>query len=616
MNKLIKCIRFIGILFLAIAITVTSVGCKRIIEQAPVYSNVIEYIPIDSEDASFDESVSDDASTGSNNDDTNSDEDYNFNQGENDNLSIDLEDYGSLENGIMVYTVEEFGAVGDGKIDDGVAVNDAILAAKQYINKNKDKKAIVRFGKGKIYFCETQNLANATSEGVIDVSGTRDITLEGNGSTIIGVPNKNYISIINSSNIKMSGFNFTYDTPVACRAKAINRISDMEVIFEVPSWYVKAVEKYGKNSISSLTYAIPANNKRSHSYISSIEKVDSTHCKIKFRNFSANGWCEIRTAEELQGIDNKNLTNYVDIPTPGYSHIGVSFSFRGNYGIVEMEKCNIWNAAQFVYQITGNYGNIKLKNINLAPKDSGACPTVAWRDCVHAKDNRGPLTINNCNFKGTHDDLFNISNTMLRVDYVNGRTLDLYGLDYNGAFYPIKVGDTVVAFNPSTDKYYGVAKVESVVVQNTNNIQIKLDKDIGVEKGARLSFKEWACPGTTINGGNFSGSVRIRASGTKITNANFSLIHMWTAYEGVLGPNEGPIPENIIYKNCTFKAANGDTSGTRMTFNCALLDSSIAKSYSVKNIVFDGCKFSYNDIIDRYNSEVIIINESFVNDIE
>ena len=99
--------------------------------------------------------------------------------------------------------------------------------------------------------------------------------------------------------------------------------------------------------------------------------------------------------------------------------------------------------------------------------------------------------------------------------------------------------------------------------------------------------------------------MRIRASGTVISDASFILTHMWTAYEGNDGAVEGPIPENITYRRCSFSGSDS-TEGTRMTFNCKLLSGELATSYRVKNIVFESCNFAYNAIIDRSNSGVII----------
>ena len=492
---------------------------------------------------------------------------------------------------------EAYGAVGDGVTDDTVAINATIRKACLYSEKT-GAPYVISFSKSS-YAINSQ----------IKIQNVENVTLQGSNTELIGSPS-GYMQISGSENIKVSGLNFNYDTPVACRAKVTNReVVDVSeglsskkriITFEVPEWYIDAVEN---NILATDSFAIPANERRDHSYIDSIEKIDSTHVKVIFKDKSPNGWSIMRTESELPSALNTDYrcTNYVDLPTPGYSHSGNAIQLINNKGEIELENCNIWNASQFVFQITNNSGNIKLTNTNVTPKNSEACPTVAWRDVVHAKDNRGALIVTDCNFGGTHDDIFNISATMCRVDEIeNGTSLTLYGLDYGGNFVDIKVGDTLVAINPATDKYYGEATVISADVLN-----IVIDKDLGIEQGAYVYFKELAAPGSTINGGEFNGTVRIRASGTTITDAKFTVLQMWTAYEGNNGPWEGPIPENITYKNCEFVNANNERY-KRITFECKKLDGTKAENYAVDNIVFDGCTFENDNMIDRDNAGVII----------
>lgn len=617
MRKKMKCLHLFSSVFLTVAIVLTSAGCQKIIYQDPVYSDVVELIPIEDEISSEEENSSlddenslyednislwDDTVTSKLDTSSSKNENLNGNNSNSNNTIVDEGNYGKLENGTMVYNVSNFGAVGDGKTDDGVAINDAVIAAIQYTAKNAGKKAIVRFEKNKSYLCHKQNYTMSSSGATILIDKANNVTLEGSNSIIIGEPTKSYLRINSCSNIKIKGLNFTYDTPVACRAKVVKREGQWgeTITFEVPEWYIKSVEN---NKLASSSFGVPVNNRRDHSWLRSIEKVDDTHCKVVF---SSGGYTILRTEEELKTATDFRSTNYIDLPTPGYSHNGTAFRILYNRGNVEFENCNIWNASQFIFQITGNLenGNINFKNVNLTPRDSSSCPTVAWRDAIHAKDNRGTVSLDDCNLAGTHDDLFNISNTQLRVDAIqNGTTLKLYGLDYSGQYQKIYEGDTVVAFDPKFDKYYGEAKVAEVIQQEGNKIFIKLDKDIGVSEGAYLYFKEYATR-VVINGGNFSGSVRIRGESI-ITKAKFTLTSMWTAYEGVHATKEGPIPENITYKNCIFEGANHET-WIRMTFNCTLLDGKTASSYSVKNIVFDNCAFGYDNIIDRSKEGVII----------
>ena len=475
------------------------------------------------------------------------------------------------ENG-WAFLAEAFGAVGNGVCDDGVAINNAIQRASEYTAQNPDKIAQVRFGEDKTYLLSEQNEAGKDSGYNIALDGVSNIKLVGNNTTVIGSADKGYMSVQGSSNVSVEGLNFTLKRDVACRARVISR-SKKVVTFSVPSWYISCVEKY---NLPDSAFAIPDNGGRGQSCIDKIEKTSDSTVKITFKDY----------AGYANSYNVMNKDTYVFLPTPGYAHNGVGFRIAYN-GNVEFKNINVWNNKEFGFNMIGNSSEIKFENIYLGPENDNSCEVVSWRDVVHAKDNRGNLTFNNCIFKGAEDDIFNISNTMLRVDKVektsNGTILTLYGLDYNGAYFTIYNGDTVTGLNVSSGAYYGKTKV----LQTLSAGRILVDKNFNIDEGAYIYFDEYANPNTTITGGEYTGSFRIRSSGTVITDTIFNVLFMFTSYEG----HEGPIPSDIIYKNCRFNPINDNFTGkTLMTFNC---------TPAVNNIVFDNCNFAYDNIIDR-----------------
>lgn len=574
--------RIISLCLILMLICLSLTGCKKkiITYPADAYRDIYSEIEIIDDDNLIDiediyppdtniPSYSDDDDD--NNTYTSSDEIDDTDDEEDNDLGIDMP-------GGRVYNVSAFGAKGDGKTDDSPAINEAIRVAKIYTKRHSDKKAEIRFEKNKTYAIKSRGNQTSPGHGLISLYEARNITLAGDNTTLEGLPTNPYLYIEYSSNVHIKGFNFNYDTPVACTAKVVEK-AEGGVVFEVPEWYAECARKSPVFPESQAPFAIEANGLRHHRYVSKATVIDKTHVMLD-ASF--------------------DIGAMVYIPTPGYAHCGnIAFQVLHNPGTVTFENMNIWNASQFVFQLNSNTGDVNYINVRLAPKDSSSSATVAWRDVIHSKDNRQPLSFDRCVFKGTHDDIFNLSNTMCQiVDVGDDNEIRIVGLDYaNGEYATLQEGDTAEVIDPYTGKFYGTAKVAEIIVQTASNIRIRLDRNLNLEGGEYIYFNDLANPGTKAVNCEFDGTYRIKGMST-FENCKFNTLVMWIAYSGMNSQVEGPIPHDITFNNCTF-TADMYTDNNVFSFNCETIGGDKDVEYHIRNIVFNKCSFAYPGMIDK-----------------
>ena len=503
---------------------------------------------------------------------TSSEDDPNI-EDEDSEILKEIDDLGFDIAGGRAYKVSAYGAKGDGKTDDGPAINEAIRDAQLYIKLYPTKNAEIRFESNKTYAVKSRGESTNPGGGLISFYETKNITLKGNNTTIEGLPTSPYLYIQKCSNINVKGFNFTFDTPVACVATAVAATSN-RTEFEVPKWYADCARKY-TFSIEQVPFAIATGGLRHHKFFTTVEEIDDTH--VAFDSYFPVG-----TA--------------VYLPTPGYSHCGnIAFQVLHNTGTVTFEDINIWNASRYVFQINSNDGIINFLNVKLAPKDSSSCDTVAWRDVIHAKDNRQKLNFDKCVFKGTHDDIFNLSCTMTQiVELEEDNELRLYGLDYAEGVCPnIQEGDTVEVIEPYTGKFCGEARVVEVIANN----RIRIDRDLQLEGGEYLYSKQLANPGTTVTNCEFAGTYRIKGSST-FENCKFDVLTMWFGYSGQNSRVEGPVGQGITFNNCAFTATMHPEGSVVIGFGCETIGGDPNTEYQVRDIVFNKCNFAYDGMLD------------------
>ena len=123
------------------------------------------------------------------------------------------------------FPVADFGAKGDGKTDDGAAIQKAVDAA-------------VAAGAGSrvVFEQKTYRLDwRKTAPYQISLAGATNIAIEGNGAVLVSHPRNNLISLRNCSGVSVKGFTVDYD-PLPFTQGTITEVNAKEgwIDFRIP----------------------------------------------------------------------------------------------------------------------------------------------------------------------------------------------------------------------------------------------------------------------------------------------------------------------------------------------------------------------------------------------
>ena len=104
-------------------------------------------------------------------------------------------------------------------------------------------------------------------------------------------------------------------------------------------------------------------------------------------------------------------------------------------------------------------------------------------------------------------------------------------------------------------------------------------------------------PASEIVNCDFTGTFRLRANIT-VRDCRINPFHVWM---GLGYMPEGPLPHDVLYKNCTF------TGGTDKIWEIRSMQGNNADGYHVKNVVFENCTGISMDQINKDKFDEVII---------
>ena len=164
-----------------------------------------------------------------------------------------------------------------------------------------------------------------------------------------------------------------------------------------------------------------------------------------------------------------------------------------------------------------------------------------------------------------------------------------------------KVGDKLTIVNIETGEIIGTPTVKKVISNSDNELRVVLSRaypELDPSTPVSIWNENTTCdPASEIVNCDFSGSFRLRANIT-VSNCRINALGVWMSL-GYMP--EGPLPHDVLYKNCTF------TGGTGKIWETRSMQSENADGYHIKNIVFENCTGISMDQIQKDKYDEVII---------
>ena len=452
-----------------------------------------------------------------------------------------------------VLNAKNFGVVGDGVTDDGPAFRKAVAAGvKVGVGARVEfEKKVYRLG------------PNRQGGEQLRLQGVKDLTIDGNGSTLLLDPRDGAFALRCCTNVVLRGFVLDYQ-PLTFTQGSITRVNadqgtfDMEIHagYQLPPADDLVKKVHGKNgwrwgSVLDSKERHLRWGVADHYFIDSVRQVEGRIFRVTVTK---------PYAAQLKPINpGDRFFLPFHVTASGENNAG------HNISVIESTECTVEGItihsarSGMNYLLSRNEGCITLRNNRIAFKPGCDRICTTWRDGVHCKDNRvGPL-IEGCYFEGMLDDSINISaNTAMAAKIISNREFILKGPKFG-------VGDDVMVFDPRNGEILKNTKVLSFKPSGRNSHVVLADPVNGVVAGTKQAHKDiksthfynmsYANSGFIVRNCTFKPQRRhallVRSSngvfeGNAVDGVGGAAV--WMANE-MGGFYEGPFPTNNIIRN-------------------------------------------------------------------
>lgn len=450
---------------------------------------------------------------------------------------------------------QDFGARGDGKTDDGPAVQKMLDAAAK-----AQTPVELRFAPNKKYFLKT-----GRNRYAFFLDGAKNWTLNGGGSLFLVDSEQRFLKIVNSQHIAVRNFNIDYvplpfaDGTIVAKDKAAGTIDVQIDADQAMPPAGGATHQDGEQAYFGALWnrGVYSDEGRGGTY--------QVRGNFDVKDVSA------PLPDRIVRVQSNPKDGIFDGITPGQSRF--SIPVRGiahRYGPgdsvwlddntnLTLENIELWSAPWFAFGVNGNRGKVTFRHVNVRPKPGTTRNASAWRDGFHVKNNRASLLWEDCIVQGNSDDAFNISSHTSTVREVVSPTQIKISQNYPLGVAAMEKGDTLVFYSPTSGKIVGralIAAVNPAAFQGERAPLFTLDLDApiaGIKAGSTLVWNEQSGnPDTVLRRCRMDTSCRFR-SPVMLDGCQVNALAWFTGDE-----IESPLPSHVKVINSQFRLGQGN----------------------------------------------------------
>ena len=505
----------------------------------------------------------------------------------------------------------DFGIRADGKTDDGPAILKMVKAARTQ-----------KGGPVRLIFPAKRVVYAATGEDryLFQLRKTRNITLDGGGSTFLLHPHIRMVDLEYSQSSVLRNFNVDY-TPHPFIETVIQVVDPKRQYVDVrPLDPAEAkdlggpTKQDGEQWFGGFVWCENGEHPKAarHYNVKGAELLSDGQARI----FHSDGAFSSKIADNV-----KPGVTRLSVPRPGVAHRygpGPLFKIHDTVD-ARLENITVWGAPWFTFSVYRNSGELHFVDVDVVPKPGANRMMAGCRDAFHVTGNRAKLVFDSCDTSGIGDDDYNFCVLSSSIRKVISPTKIVIRQKFPIQYNPMRVGETLMVMNDHSS-VIGGAKIAGYdekpltsgdpieLGQRCPEVTITLETPInGLTKGLDVWSEEASNSDTTMKNCTATFSIRMQTS-LKIDRCKFICYNVSYGMSLRHSNVEGPGPATMKITNSEFLTGRG--SG----YNAQCDGAGPFDKCRIQEVFIEGCTFRAPLNISKARS-ITLLNNQFYGDI-